>query len=111
MPRVGNDSGYSAPASAIATTEISPRSFHAPLKFAVANDEDVLFLAADKLDALVNTRVELVETCEHVTQVENWTTFMVNLVEDVVPEELQVVAFTGLAPCIRWLVEMCRWVC
>ena len=57
---------HSAPASAIATTEVSPRSFHAPLKFAVADDEDVLLLTADKLDALVNTRIELVETCKHV---------------------------------------------
>ena len=57
----------SAPASAISPTELSPRSFHASLKFAVADDEDVLLLAADKLHALVNASVELIETCKHVS--------------------------------------------
>ena len=47
--------------STVSPTELSPSSLHAPLKFTVADNEDILLLAADELDALVDAGVEFVE--------------------------------------------------
>lgn len=71
------------------------RRLDARLDLAVADDETALLVARDEHDALVRARVELVEAREHVGHVHDRPPDLVDLVEDVVPEELDDVPVAG----------------
>ena len=88
----------SSPPRAIPATQLPPSSFHAPLKLAVADNEDILFLAADELDALIDPGVQLIQTRDLMAQIQDRPPLVVDLVEDVVAEQLEVVALAGFGP-------------
>lgn len=84
------------------------RRLDARLDLAVADDETALLVARDEHDALVRARVELVEAREHVRHVHDRPPDLVDLVEDVVPEELDDVPVAGLGPPRLVVVSMER---
>lgn len=92
------------------TTQLPPRRLDAPLKFAIADDKNILLLPADELNALIDAGVEFVQARENMSQVEDGAAVVVDLVEDVVAEEFEVVALAGLAPGVGGLVQVRRGV-
>jgi hypothetical protein len=89
--------------------DLLPGTLEASLDLLVTYDTDMLLVSADQLDLLLDPSIQLIQTGDDVAKIENWTSFVVHLVKDIVTEKFEVVALARLGPGRTGLVQK-RWV-
>ena len=77
---------------------LRPSTLKTPLHLPIAHDENILLIAADKLDLLLDSRIQLVQASDNMAEIEHGAAFVVDLVENIVAEELEHVALAILRP-------------